>query len=72
MAYSKSKQIHTVPRPDGWGNKSSGASRVAKVYPTKSERGIAMVMIRIRRKDNNYKTRRSLAPHFIHNLLLLL
>lgn len=37
MAYSKSKQIHTVPRPGGWGNKSSGALRVAKVYPTKAE-----------------------------------
>lgn len=33
---AKNKQIHTVSRPGGWGNKSSGASRVAKIYPTKA------------------------------------
>lgn len=33
---AKNKQIHTVPRPGGWGNKSSGASRIAKLYPNKA------------------------------------
>ena len=33
---AKNKQIHTVPRPGGWGNKSSGASRIAKLDPNKA------------------------------------
>ena len=34
---TKNKQIHTVPRPGGWGNKRSGASKVPKIYPTKAK-----------------------------------
>lgn len=54
---AKNKQIHTVPRPGGWGNKSSGASRVAKVYPTKAEAQTAGRKTAISQK----------AEHIIHN-----
>lgn len=57
MAHS-SKQIHTIHRPGGWGNKSAGASRVAKVYPTKAEAQAAGRQTAI--KQN--------AEHVIHNL----
>lgn len=52
------KQIHTVPRPGGWGNKSAGASRVAKVYPTKTAAQAAGRQTAINQK----------AEHIIHNL----
>lgn len=33
-----SKRVHTVPMEGGgWGNRSEGASRVAKVFDTKAE-----------------------------------
>ncbi len=57
MAYSKSKQIHTVPRPGGWGNKSSGASRIAKLYPNKAAAQAAGRKTAISQK----------AEHIIHN-----
>ena len=31
------KSIHTVRAGGGWGNKSAGASRVAKVFPTQKQ-----------------------------------
>ena len=54
---AKNKQIHTVPRPGGWGNKSSGASRVAKAYTTKAEAQAAGRKTAISQK----------AEHIIHN-----
>ena len=33
----KTNQIHTVSRPNGWGNLKSGASRVGKIYDTKAQ-----------------------------------
>ena len=30
------KNVHTVPRADGWGNIREGGERVAKIYPTKA------------------------------------
>jgi len=53
-----SKQIHTVHRPGGWGNKSSGASRVSKVYPTKATAQAAGRKAAIAQK----------AEHIVHNL----
>jgi len=54
---ASNKQIHTVPRPEGWGNISSGASKVAKIYPTKSEAQAAGRQTAINQK----------AEHIIHN-----
>lgn len=31
------KQIHTVHRPNGWGNINSGSQKIAKIYKTKTE-----------------------------------
>lgn len=31
------KTIHVVPRSNGWGVKSSGSTRAAKIYPTKAK-----------------------------------
>lgn len=58
MARSTSKQIHTVARPGGWGNKSVGASKVAKIYPTKAAAQAAG-----RKSAISQKT-----EHVIHNL----
>ena len=55
---AKSKQIHTVHRPGGWGNKSSGASKVAKLYPTKIQAQTAGRKTAIDQK----------AEHVIHKL----
>ena len=57
MAHSKSKQIHTIPRPGGWGNKRSGASRIAKLYPNKE---VAQAAGRKTAINQN-------AEHVIHN-----
>ena len=54
---AKNKLIHTVPRSGSWGNKSSGASGVAKVYPTKAEAQAAGRKTAISQK----------AKHIIHN-----
>ena len=55
---TKSKQVHTVPRPGGWGNKSAGASRVSKVYSTKAAAQAAGRKTAINQK----------AEHVIHNM----
>ena len=55
---AKSKQIHTVPHPGGWGNIKAGASRVSKVYPTKSAAQAASRQTAINQK----------AEHVIHNM----
>jgi hypothetical protein len=52
------KQIHTVKRPNGWGNIKAGASKVAKVYPTKAEAQAAGRQTAIKQK----------AEHVIHNM----
>ena len=52
------KQIHTIRRPGGWGNKSAGASRVSKVYPTKAAAQAAGRKTAINQK----------AEHIIHNM----
>ena len=52
------KQIHTVRHPGGWGNKSAGASRVSKVYPTKAAAQAAGRKTAINQK----------AEHVIHNM----
>lgn len=57
MAHLKARQIHTAPRPNGWGNKRSGASKVAKVYPTKVEAQAAGRKTAMRQR----------AEHIIHN-----
>lgn len=31
------RSVHTVRTAGGWGNRSAGASRVAKVYPTQKQ-----------------------------------
>ena len=54
---TKNKQIHTVPRPGGWGNKRSGASKVTKIYPTKAKAQTAGRKTAISQK----------AEHIIHN-----
>ena len=51
-------QIHTVRRPGGWGNKSAGASKVAKVYRTKAAAQAAGRKTAINQK----------AEHVIHNM----
>lgn len=58
MARSTSNQIHTVHRPDGWGNKSAGASRVSRIYPTKAAAQAAGRKTAINQK----------AEHVIHNM----
>lgn len=55
---ANNKQIHTVPRPVGWGNLGAGASRVSKIYPTKAEAQAAGRQTAINQK----------AEHIIHNL----
>lgn len=55
---TKSKQIHTVSRPGGWGNIKAGASRVSKVYATKAQAQAAGRQTAINQK----------AEHIIHNL----
>ena len=52
------KQIHTVRRPGGWGNKSAGASRVSKVYSTKAAAQAAGRKTAINQK----------AEHIVHNM----
>ena len=54
---ARSHQIHTIHRPGGWGNKSAGASRVAKIYPTKAAAQTAGRKTAINQK----------AEHIIHN-----
>lgn len=51
------KQIHTVKRSGGWGNKSAGASKVPKIYPTKAAAQAAGRKTAISQK----------AEHIIHN-----
>ena len=58
MTRSTSKQIHTIHRPGGWGNKSAGASRVSKVYTTKAQAQSAGRKTAINQK----------AEHIIHNM----
>jgi hypothetical protein len=57
MARKTIKQIHTVSRPGGWGNLKAGASRVSKIYKTKSEAQKAGRETAIKLK----------AEHVIHN-----
>ena len=57
MAGNSQKQVHTVKRPGGWGNLSAGASKVAKIYPTKVQ---AQVAGRTTAVNKN-------AEHVIHN-----
>lgn len=54
----KPNQVHTVHRPNGWGNLSAGASKPAKIYPTKAE---ALAAGRQTAINKN-------AEHIIHNL----
>ncbi len=54
---AKNKQIHTVPRPNGWGNKRSSASKVTKIYSTKAKAQTAGRRTAISQK----------AEHIIHN-----
>lgn len=58
MARSTAKQIHTVRRPGGWGNKSAGATKVAKIFTTKAQAQAAGRKTAINQK----------AEHVIHNL----
>ena len=51
-------QIHTVKRGGGWGNLKAGASRVSKVYKTKSTAQAAGRKTAINQK----------AEHVIHNI----
>lgn len=54
-----SKRVHTVPlKGGGWGNRSEGASRVPKAYPTKAEAQAAGRETAMRRGTE----------HVIHNL----
>jgi hypothetical protein len=53
----KSNHIHTVSRPDGWGNLKAGASKVSKVYSTKAQAQAAGRKTAIKQK----------AEHIIHN-----
>ena len=55
---ANNKQIHSVHRPDGWGNLSAGASKVSKIYPTKVEAQAAGRQTAINQK----------AEHIVHNL----
>lgn len=55
---NKSKQIHTVHRPGGWGNLKAGASKVPKLYKVKSQAEAAG-----RKTAMNQK-----AEHIVHNL----
>lgn len=55
---AKVNQIHTVHRPSGWGNLSSGASKVPKIYPNKAEAQTAG-----RKTAMNQH-----AEHIVHNL----
>jgi hypothetical protein len=55
---SKSNQIHTVHRPNGWGNIKAGGSRPAKIYPTKADAQTAGRQTAINQQ----------AEHIIHNL----
>lgn len=34
---ARKSSIHIVPRSNGWGIKSSGSSRAAKIFPTKAQ-----------------------------------
>ncbi len=52
------KQIHTVHRPNGWGNISSGATKVSKIFETKIEAQSAGRQTAINQK----------AEHVIHNI----
>ncbi|WP_209705330.1 DUF2188 domain-containing protein [Leucobacter exalbidus] len=54
---SKRKSVHTVPRGDGWGNLSSGSTRVPKIYSTKAEAQAAGRATAMRQE----------AEHVIHN-----
>jgi len=58
MTRFKQNQIHTVHRPNGWGNLSVGASRPPKIYPTKLEAQAAGRETAINQG----------AEHIIHNL----
>lgn len=55
---NKPNQIHTVHRPNGWGNIKPGVSKPAKLYPTKSEAQAAGRETAIKQH----------AEHIIHNL----
>jgi hypothetical protein len=55
---NKPNQIHTVHRPNGWGNINAGSSKPSKLYHTKSEAQAAGRESSIRQG----------AEHIIHNL----
>lgn len=54
---ANNKQIHTVHRPNGWGNIKAGASKVSKIYATKPPAQAAGRKTAINQK----------AEHIIHN-----
>lgn len=54
----KINQIHTVSRPSGWGNLKAGASRVSKMYSTKSQAQAA---------GRNAALKQG-AEHIVHNM----
>lgn len=55
---AKNNQIHTVHRPNGWGNIKPGATRPPKLYQTKTEAQSAGRQSAINQKSE----------HVVHNL----
>lgn len=53
----KNPPVHTVPHGDGWANRREGSSRVAKVFPRKTEAQAAGRKTAVRERTE----------HHIHN-----